>query len=115
MGQSSHIQVLPKPSPAFPRVSESFSAIVGQRSDQESSEIAIVARQEFREDNFVARAKEPSERSVSREKSNTSTKTPPDPAQITRLGSGPGTTSTTGEETQGPSPVDYSLETKVEF
>ncbi|CAK9234373.1 unnamed protein product [Sphagnum troendelagicum] len=114
-GRSSHTQVPPKPSPAFPRLSKSFSAIVGQRSDQESSGIAIAARQEFREDSSAARAKEPSERSDSREKSNTSTKTPPDPALIARPGSGPGTTSPTGEETQGPSPVDYSLETKVKF
>ncbi|CAM6028211.1 unnamed protein product [Sphagnum balticum] len=114
-GRSSHTQVLPKPSPAFLRLLESFSAIVGQRSDQESSGSVVAARQEVREDSSVARAKEPSKRSDSKEKSNTPTKTPPNPALIAHPGSRPGISSTKGEESQGPSLVDYSLEIIAEF
>jgi hypothetical protein len=114
-GQSSHTQVLPKLFPSFLRLPESFSAIVGQRSDQESSGAAAAARQVLREDSSAAKANELSARSDSREKSSTPTKTPPNPTLITRPGSGPGTTFPTGEETQGPSPVDYSSEIKAEF
>ncbi|CAM6027379.1 unnamed protein product [Sphagnum balticum] len=41
---------------------------------------------------------------------------PPNPTLIVHPGSGPGRTSPSGEETQGPSsPVDYSLELKAQF
>jgi len=68
-----------------------------------------------REDISPARAKELNERNASRRKSTTPTTAPPNPALITHPSSGPGTTSPTGADIQGPSPVDYSLELKAEF
>ncbi|CAM6035030.1 unnamed protein product, partial [Sphagnum compactum] len=98
-GRPSLTQVLPKQSPSFPRISKSFSTIVGQRPDQESLG-AAAARQVAREDISAARAKELSERSESRKKSTTPTTAPPNPTLITHSGSGPGTTLSTGGDIQ---------------
>ncbi len=80
---------------------------------------AIVARHETREDASAAKAKDPSEkhdRNASRKKPSTPiTAPPPNSTLIVHQGSGPGRTSPTGEETQGPLPVDYSLELEAEF
>jgi hypothetical protein len=99
------------------RILESFSAIVGQKPDQESLGVAA-ARQVAREDILAAKAKEPNkrnERIALRRKSTTPTTAPPNPTLIAHPGKGLGTTSPTGADIQGLSPVDYSLELKVEF
>jgi len=76
---------------------------------------AIAARQVAREDLSTAKAKEPNERSVIRKKPTISATAPPNPTLITHPSNGPGTTSFAGEDTQGPSPVDYSLELEADF
>jgi hypothetical protein len=91
-----------------------ISVIAGQGSGLESLG-AIAARQVAREDLSTAKAKEPNERSMIKKKPTTSATGPPNPTLITHPGSGPRTTSLAGEGTQGPSPVDYSLELKVDF
>ncbi|CAK9200504.1 unnamed protein product [Sphagnum troendelagicum] len=48
-------------------------------------------------------------------KSNTPATAPPNSTLIVHPGSGPKTTSPAGEDIQGPSPMDYSLELEVEF
>jgi hypothetical protein len=72
-----------------------------------------------REDSSATRGKDPNEkneRRTSRKKPSTpTTAPPPNPTLIVHPGSGPGRTSPTGEETQGPSLVDYSLELEAEF
>jgi hypothetical protein len=72
-------------------------------------------RQVAREDFSAARTKELNERRAIRRKSTTPTTAPPNLTLITHLGSGPGTTSPAGGDTQGPSLVDYSLELEAEF
>jgi hypothetical protein len=91
-----------------------FSAIVGQGSSSESVG-ATVTRQVAREDLSAAKAKERNKRSAIRRKSTTPTMAHPNPILITHPGSGPGTTTSTGVDTQGPSPVDYNLELEAEF
>jgi len=63
--------------------------------------------------------KDPNEKSIrkaSRKNPSTPGTAPPaNPTLIVHLGSGSGRTSPLGEETQGPSPVDYSIELKVDF
>jgi hypothetical protein len=73
------------------------------------------AKQVVREDISVARAKKPNEKSESRRKLTTPTTAPLNPTLITHSRSGPGTTSPTGADIQGPLPVDYSLELEAEF
>lgn len=68
-----------------------------------------------REDSSAAKGKDPSKKNVAKRRSTTSATAPPNPALIMHLGSRPGTTSPTGEDTQGPSPVDYSLELQADF
>jgi len=72
-----------------------------------------------RKDTSVARAKDPNEkndRRASRKKPSTPiTAPPPNLTLIVHPGSGPRRTSPTGEETQGPSPVDYSFELEAKF
>jgi hypothetical protein len=110
----SHTQVPPKKTPPFLRISNLTSAIAGQGSGSESLG-AIAARQVAREDLSTAKAKEPNERSVIRKKPTISATAPPNPTLITHPSNGPGTTSFAGEDTQGPSPVDYSLELEADF
>jgi len=72
-----------------------------------------------REDTSTAKAKDPNEkndRRASRKKPSTPTTAPlPNLTLIVHLGNEPRRISPTGEETQGPSPVDYSLELEAEF
>jgi hypothetical protein len=72
-----------------------------------------------REDTSTARVKDPSEkndrRTSGKKPSIHTTVSPSNPTLIVHPGSGPGRTSPAGEETQGPLPVDYSLELEVEF
>jgi len=80
---------------------------------------AITARQVAKEDTLAARAKDPNEkndrRTLRKKPSTPTTAPPPNPTLIVHLGSRLRRTSPTGEETQGPSPVDYSLELEAEF
>ncbi len=72
-----------------------------------------------REDTSAARAKDPNKkndrRTLKKKPSTPATAPPPNPTLIVHLGSRPGRTYPTREETQGPSPVDYSLELEAEF
>ncbi|CAK9215899.1 unnamed protein product [Sphagnum troendelagicum] len=113
-GNFSLTQVPPKNTSPLPHILEFFYAIVGQGSGLESLG-AAAARQVVKEDLSTARAKEPNERSAIRRKSATPTTAPPNPILITHPSSGPGTTSPTGGDTQGLSPVDYNLELEAEF
>jgi hypothetical protein len=81
----------------------------------ESLGAVVAARQVAREDLSTARAKEPNEINTTRKKSTTPATAPPNPTLITHLGNGPGITAPTRADTQGPLPVDYSLELEVEF
>ncbi len=67
----------------------------------------------------AGRLKDPNKKPISRaSRKNPSTPgtTPPaNPTLNVHLGSGSGRTSPPGEETQGPSPMDYSIELKVDF
>jgi len=113
-GSSSQPQVPPKNSLPLPCISKLFSVVVGQRPSSENLG-AAVERWVAKEDLSTTRKKDPSERIKSRRKSNTFSATLPNPALITRPGSGPGMTTPTGADPQGPSPVDYSLELEAEF
>ncbi len=113
-GSFSLTQVYPKNTSPLLRIPEFFSAIIGQGLGSENLG-AAATRQVAREDLSAAKAKEPNERSAIRRKSTTPTTTPPNPILITHPSSGPGTTSPTRGDTQGPSPVDYSLELEAEF
>jgi hypothetical protein len=62
-----------------------------------------------------AKATTPSARIAQKRRSTLVEKVPPPPPLIANPGSGPGAPSPLGEATQGPSPVDYSLEIKVVF
>ncbi len=108
-------QVPPKNTSPLLRISELFFAIVGQGSGLESLGAVVAARQVAREDLSTARAKEPNEINTTRKKSTTPATAPPNPTLITHLGNGPGITAPTRADTQGPLPVDYSLELEVEF
>jgi hypothetical protein len=92
--------------------------LVGEKLDQ-GNRGATAARQVAREDTSTARVKDPSkkiERRTSRKKPNIHTTVPPsNPTLIVQPSNGPGRTSLMGEETQGPSPVDYSVEFEAEF
>jgi len=63
--------------------------------------------------------KDPNEKSIKRaSRKNPSTPGTTPPTNLTLIvhpGSGSGRTSPPGEETQGPSPVDYNIELKVDF
>jgi hypothetical protein len=76
---------------------------------------ATAARQVAREDLLAAKTKVPNERSTQRRKSATPVTTPSNPTLIAQPGSETGTTPPTGEVTQGPSPMDYSLEIEADF
>ncbi len=78
---------------------------------------AVAARQVARKDTSAARAKDSNERndrSMQKRKPNTPTTTPPNPILIAHPSSGPGKTSPTKEDIQGPLPMDYSLELEAE-
>jgi len=78
---------------------------VGQGLEQEIRG-ATAARPAIRDDASTKRSKDPS----------TPTTAPPtNPTLIVHPGSGSGRTSPVGEETQGPLPVDYSLELEADF
>ncbi len=101
-----------------PRPSESFSACAGQGLEEEIRG-AIAARPTTRGDASTERSKDPSKktfRKTPRKNPSTSATAPPtNPTLIVHPGNGPGRTSPAGEETQGPSPVDYSLELEADF
>ncbi len=60
--------------------------------------------------------REKTNRRASRKNPSTAETTPPsNPTLIVHPGSGSGRTSPPGEETQGPSPVDYNIELKADF
>lgn len=88
--------------------------MVGQGPSSENLG-AAAERQEAREDLLATREEDLSERIELRRRSNTFLAIPPNPPLITRLGNGPGTTTPTGADPQGPSLVDYSLELEAEF
>jgi len=117
-GKSSPPQVPPSQSLSLPRLSESISVFVGGKLDQ-GNRGAIATRQVARENTSATRMRVPSEkieRRTSRRKPSIHTTIPPsNPTLIVQLGNGPGRTSPTKEETQGPSPVDYSVELEAEF
>jgi len=113
-GSSSQPQVPPKSSLPLPRILKLFFVVAGQGPSLENLGV-IAERPVAKEDLSAAKGKDPSERTESRRRSNTFSATPPNPALITRLGSGPGTTAPTGMDPQGPSPIDYSLELEAEF
>jgi len=73
----------------------------------------------MRDDALVEKTKDPSEktcRRTPRKNLSTSATAPPtNPTLIVHPGSGPGRTSLAGEETQGPSLVDYNLELEADF
>jgi hypothetical protein len=116
--KSSPPQVLSSQSLPLLHISESVFAFVWEKLDQ-GNRGAIAARQVAREDTLATRVKDPSEkkdRSTSGKKPSIHTTVPPSNLTlIVHPGSGPGRTSPAGEETQGPSPVDYNLELEVEF
>ncbi len=116
--KSSPPQVLSSQSLSLPRFSELVSTFVGQRLDQ-GNRGATATRQVAREDSSAARAKDPNEKNDTRaprmKPSTPTTAPPPNPTLIMHPGSRPGRTSRTKKETQGPSPVDYSLEIEAEF
>jgi hypothetical protein len=101
-----------------PRFSESFSAYAGQGLEQKIRG-AIAARPTKRDEALADRSKDPSEKSskrTPRKDLSTSTTTPPtNPTLIVHSSSGLGRTSPVGEETQGPSLVDYIIELKADF
>ncbi len=117
-GQFPPPQVRSFQSPFLPPFLESFSACAGQGLEQETRG-DIAARLVTKDDGSAARSKDPSEKSDGRaSRKNLSTPTtapPPNSTLIVHPGIGPGRTSPTKEETQGPSPVDYSLELEAEF
>jgi hypothetical protein len=79
---------------------------------------AVAARQVVREDLSATRAKElneRNERNTSRRKSSTPTTAPPNSTLIAHPGNRPRITSPAGEDIQGPSLMDYSLELEAEF
>jgi hypothetical protein len=93
--ESSLTQVLTKHPPLLPRISESFSEIVGQRPDPGCLSVAAT-RQVTREDASAARAKDSSGKNEARRKPIiTPTTAPPNPSLIAHSGSGPGSTSPT--------------------
>jgi len=109
-GKSPLSQVLPTQSLPFPRISVSLFTFARQRSDQGALGTAV-ARQVAKEDTSAARAKDPNEkndRSTSRRKLNTPTMAPPpNPTLIAHPSNELGRNSPTGEDTQGPLPMDY--------
>jgi hypothetical protein len=108
------IQICPRKT-SFPfYISDHFSVNVGRGPGCEGLD-AIVARQVAREDFSTAKTKTPNSKNAQRRKLATITQAPPTPILITPPGNGIGTTPPTGEVTQGPSPVDYGLELKVDF
>jgi hypothetical protein len=113
-GKSSHTQVLTKHPLPLPHISESLSAIVGQRSEAGYLS-AVAARQVTREDASAARAKASSGKIEIRRNPITPTTAPRNPNLIANSGSGPGSTFPSGADTQGPSPVDFNLELEAEF
>jgi hypothetical protein len=72
-----------------------------------------------RKDTSTARTKDPKEKNdrskTRRTPSTPTTVPPPNPTLIAHPGSRPGRNSSTTEDIQGPSPVDYSLEVEAEF
>jgi hypothetical protein len=118
LGKSSPPQVLSSQSLLLPRLSESVSAFAWEKLDQGNKGV-IAARQVAREDTSAARVKDLSKkndkRTLGKKPSIHTTVPPPNPTLIMHPGSGPGRTSPAGEETQGPSLVDYSLELEAEF
>jgi hypothetical protein len=96
-----------------PHPLESFFVRIGQSLEQEIRR-AIAARPMTKDDASAERSKDPNEktfRKTPRKNPSTSTTTPPiNPTLSVHLGSGLGRTSLVGEETQGPSQVDYSLD-----
>jgi hypothetical protein len=75
----------------------------------------IVARQVAREDHSAAKARPPSSKQVQKRKTIALAPIPPTPTLITPPSIGIGTTSPQGENTQGPSPVDYGLKLEADF
>jgi hypothetical protein len=67
----------------------------------------------------VGSLKDPNEKPINRASrknpSTPGTAPPANPTPIVHLGSGSGRTSPPGEETEGPSPVDYSIQLRVDF
>ncbi len=101
-----------------PHPSESFSACAGQGLEQEIRG-AIAARPTTKDDAPAERLKDPSEKTLRRTPrknlSTSATAPPTNPTLIVHPRSELGRTSPVGEETQGPSPVDYSLELEADF
>jgi hypothetical protein len=104
--------VPPKGISSLPRKSDPSFAPAGLGRSSETSE---AARQLEREDLSTTRAKAPRMRGTQRKNSISSVTTPSLQTLIAQPGSETGAASPDGEAFQGPSPIDYNLEIKVDF
>jgi hypothetical protein len=93
--------------------------MVGRFPPLQEARGAIAARLATRNDESAERSKDPNEkmhRKASRKNPSTPTTAPPaNPTLNMHPGNGSRRTSPTGEETQGPSPMDYIIEIVAEF
>jgi hypothetical protein len=75
----------------------------------------IAARQVAREDIPATKARARSSKNIQRRKPVALVRAPPIPTLITPPGNGSGTISPSGEDIQGPSPIDYGLKLEEKF